>query len=317
MMYPAELRAAAEKNAESFAHKELSRAAAALSERYREEKSDGSRLVSDSCTAAAYAVVRMPATFAAVWSALSHTLGHFDGEITSLTDIGAGTGAAAFVCSELIDELSDVLCLEREKAMRDLGQELTKAAGYGFHAEWQDFDISSGSLPRKSDLVCASYMLNEMTEAGRNEALRKMWDGTRKLLLIVEPGTKKGYANILQARKLLVKLGASIAAPCPGTAECPLDKDDWCHFTARTERSKLHKLLKGGDVPYEDEKFSYIAAVRGECVPCGRRILRHPEISGGMVGFHVCTADGIKDIRVNKSSPDFKKARKSSCGDGI
>lgn len=317
MQFPTELRTAAEQNAESFSHMELSRAAVALSDKYREEKGDGSRLVTDSCAAAAYAVVRMPATFAAAGSALSHTLEHFGGEISSLTDIGAGTGAASFACAELIDDLDDVLFLEREPAMRELGQRLTEAAGYGFTSQWRDLDISSDDLPRRSDLVCASYILNEMTGKGRADAVRRMWEGTEKLLLIIEPGTKKGYENIIQARRLLISLGASIAAPCPCMSDCPLPPDDWCHFTARAERSKLHKLLKGGDVPYEDEKFSYIAAVRGECTPCGKRILRHPEIASGCIGLHLCTRDGISDIKVTKKSPDFKKARKASCGDGI
>lgn len=316
MQYPTDIRIAAEENAARLAHKELARAAVMLSDRYREEKGDGSRIVTDDCAAAAYAVVRMPATYAAVSAALGQALLHFGGEIRTMTDIGAGTGAGLFACSGLLEDLDDVLCLEREAAMRTLGQRLAEQTGCTPAARWQDYDMSSsGTLPRRSDLVCASYMLNEMPASERENALRRMWDGTEKLLLIIEPGTKKGYANILQTRKLLINLGAEIAAPCPCMSECPLPEDDWCHFTARVERSKLHKQLKGGDAPYEDEKFSYIAAVRGSCTGCERRILRHPDILSGVIGLHVCTQSGIADMKVTKKSPDFKKARKSSCGD--
>ena len=137
------------------------------------------------------------------------------------------------------------------------------------------------------------------------------------MLLIVEPGTMTGYRNIMQARKLLLANGAAIAYPCPNIAECPLPDGDWCHFTARAARSKLHKQLKGGEVPYEDEKFSCIAVVRSECRPCERRILRHPQIASGVITLHTCTAAGIENVRVTKSSKLFKAARKAECGDCI
>ena len=85
----------------------------------------------------------------------------------------------------------------------------------------------------------------------------------------------------------------------------------------RTERSKLHKLLKSGDSPYEDEKFAYLAAVRGNVSKTGRRILRHPQINSGFVELRVCTANGIEDVKVTRSMKEFKRARKAECGDMI
>ena len=41
-----------------------------------------------------------------------------------------------------------------------------------------------------------------------------------------------------------------------------MEPDDWCHFTCRVARSRLHKLLKGGEAPYEDEKFAFLAVAR-------------------------------------------------------
>ena len=74
MQFPEKLRTSVEAYAESFDRKQLIKAASAVSERYREERADGSRLVTAEAETAAYAVTRMPATFAAVSSALEHAL---------------------------------------------------------------------------------------------------------------------------------------------------------------------------------------------------------------------------------------------------
>ncbi len=310
MQLPAEIRAAVEENAARFAHKELLTAAVSISERYRAEKADGSRIVTKAAEAAAYAVTRMPATFAAVSSALEHTLAQFSGELCSAADIGAGTGAAAAAISGIIDDISELHCYERETEMRRLGEKLTDA-------QWHDLDITKDTLPRSYDLITLCYTLNELSGSDRERVVERLWEHTDKLLLIIEPGTPTGYGNIISAREQLISLGAAIAAPCPFTGGCPLKKDDWCHFTARAERSKLHKQLKGGDAPYEDEKFSYLAAAKCTAKPCERRILRHPQISPGFIDLRVCTKEGISDIKITKKSPDFKTARKAESGDCI
>ena len=317
MMFPERLSAAVEANALAYDHKELAKAAAQISEKYRAERGDGSRLVTKDCETAAYAAVRMPATFAAVSAALEHALEHTDCEISTAADIGAGTGAAGWAAAELLESIAELHCYEREPKMRETGSRFMQEADIGIKTEWHSFDITKDTPCRSYDLVIMSYTLNELSEKDRERAVDMLWEKADKLLLIVEPGTKTGYANILAARDRLIKAGAEIAYPCPGNGKCPLGADDWCHFTARAQRTKLHKLLKGGDVPYEDEKFSCIAAAKCPVKPCEKRILRHPQISGGFVDLRVCTADGISDIRVTKSSKQFKSARKADCGDSI
>ena len=315
MQFPEELRLAAEGYAESFDRKQLIKAAGEISSRYREERGDGTRLVTAEAETAAYAVTRMPATFAAVSRALELSLARFGGSISSCADIGAGTGAAGWAAAMLVDGLETLDCFERVPSMRALGEKLMNEAEIPAKACWHDLDITNGALPRHYDLITAAYVLNELTEADRERAILTLWENTDSMLLIVEPGTMTGYRNIMQARGLLMKNGAKTAFPCPDVGECPLPEGDWCHFTARAARSKLHKQLKGGDVPYEDEKFSCIAAVRGECEPCEHRILRHPQVASGFITLHTCSSGGISDIKITKSSKQFKAARKADCGD--
>ncbi len=316
MQFPEELRIAAEAYAETFDRKTLIKAAEAVSARYREEKSSGEELVSSEAEIAAYSVVRMPATFAAVSSALGHALENYTGSISTAADIGSGTGTAAWAISGLLsDSIETVHCCERTDSMRKLGERLMREAGFETDVRWQRFAVTGDTQPQSSDLITAAYMLNELTDADRERAVLAMWEKTDGMLLIVEPGTMKGYANIMQARKLLTTNGAAIAYPCPAIAECPMPQGDWCNMSARAARSKLHKQLKGADVPYEDEKFSALAAVRSNAAPCKSRILRHPQIASGVITLHLCTPEGIIDSKVTRSSKSFKQARKAEWGD--
>ena len=95
-----------------------------------------------------------------------------------------------------------------------------------------------------------------------------------------------------------------------------LPADDWCHFTARVARSKLHKQLKGGDAPYEDEKFCFLAVAREPC-ETKARILRHPKIESGLITLKLCTDNGICERKITRKDPLFKAARKSDSGDSF
>jgi len=97
---------------------------------------------------------------------------------------------------------------------------------------------------------------------------------------------------------------------------CPLAAPDWCHFAVRVERSRLHRRLKGGELGYEDEKFSYVAAVREKAGAGWARILRHPWQEKGAVRLELCTAEGLRTRRVTRSEKSaFRAARKASWGE--
>ena len=99
---------------------------------------------------------------------------------------------------------------------------------------------------------------------------------------------------------------------------CSLPVDDWCHSIVRVERSKVHKFVKDADVPYEDEKFSYIAISREKINNSGARILRHPNISSGFIKVKLCNNGSIEEKTITKKEKDlFKKVKKLKCGDLI
>lgn len=317
MELPISLKQLIEENALSLKQKNLAAAAAGISDKYRAENIDGGHAVTSTEETAAYSVVRMPATFGAVSAALQYAASYCEEEILTVLDAGAGTGAAAWAAAEVFDA-EKIICAEREREMIRLGSSLMENGDFPADFEWHFCDITKDALPAKADLVTASYVLNELRADAHEAAVEKLWNAADKMLVIIEPGTVKGFGSIMVAREKLLSLGAHIAAPCPHEEKCPLGNDDWCHFTARISRTKLHKQLKNADVPYEDEKFCYIAAVRGDCGRCGARVLRHPTIESGKITLGLCTRDGIKQQMITKKDGSlFKKARKSECGDAF
>ena len=113
-----------------------------------------------------------------------------------------------------------------------------------------------------ADLVVASYLVGELDRSRTSELAAMLWERTRDTLLVVEPGTPAGYARIIALRAQLIAQGAHVLAPCPHDKACPLVAPDWCHFAQRLPRSRDHMLMKDADVPFEDEKFSYVALSR-------------------------------------------------------
>lgn len=161
------------------------------------------------------------------------------------------------------------------------------------------------------DLVIAAYSASEIGAA----VVTRLWQAARVALVIVEPGTPKGFEFIRAIRAGLIAAGAHIAAPCPGAMPCPMANGDWCHFAARVERSSLHRRLKGGDLGYEDEKFSYVAFTREPVEPTAGRIIRRPQHHAGWIEIQTCTERGLETERVTKRDRDaFRDARRATWG---
>ncbi|MBO4368071.1 MAG: rRNA methyltransferase, partial [Clostridia bacterium] len=113
MDMPEALREIVDHAALAFPNAELRAAVRSMTERYTLQSGKGIRLVTEPAAVAAYAAVRMPATFCAVSAALEHTLRLFSGKITSLLDIGTGTGTCPWAVREALGEGLSITCIER------------------------------------------------------------------------------------------------------------------------------------------------------------------------------------------------------------
>jgi ribosomal protein RSM22 (predicted rRNA methylase) len=297
---PVAIRQQIENHADALGFPALQRAAAALSDAYREGRT--ARLSATERTAA-YLVTRMPATYAAAHAVLREAAPHI--APATILDAGAGTGATSLAARAYFPDASITL-IERDSNFAAAARQFLP------NATLISSDIAHLNPLPPHDLVIAAYSLGEF---GANLAPR-LWQAARIALILIEPGTPRGFALIRQVRGDLLAAGARMIAPCPAETACPLIDPDWCHFAARVERSSLHRRVKGGDLGHEDEKFSYVALARQPVELPAARIIRHPRHHPGLIEIETCTPHGLRSERIAKRDRDrFRAARKAAWGD--
>jgi ribosomal protein RSM22 (predicted rRNA methylase) len=291
--------------------KDLASRAEKMSAAYR--AGGTSHAITTALDAAAYAAARMPATYAAIaaaFEALAQALPDF--APASLLDIGAGTGAASWAAITAWPDIA-VTMLDHNPALRALARRL---ADGGPLAQAEILAGDLGVEKPGADLVVAGYVLAELDEARAAAVALDLWQSAQKALVLVEPGTPQGFARIRAARAALIGAGAHVAAPCTHNNQCPLTGDDWCHFSQRLPRSRDHMLLKGAHVPFEDERYSYIAVTRERVAHNAARILSAPLEAKPGLTFKLCDAAGLRaQFVASRDKDEFRRVKKRAWGD--
>ena len=315
---PAELKAALDVRLQGLSRSDAATRAAVISKTYRD--GGGSRAIKSGTDALAYALARMPATYAAVTASLN-ALRQITPDFApkKLLDVGAGPGTATWAAAEAFSSLQSFDLIDANAALRALALDLAngsarfRAMNYA-HGDARAALADAGA----ADLVVASYVIGELGDAERNALTDLMWAKTRGTLLIVEPGTPAGYQRILALREQLIAAGAHVAAPCPHERTCPLQPPDWCHFTQRLPRSQAHKQIKGAELPFEDEKFAYLSLTRAPVAQRPSRVLAQPVTTKIEVTAKLCKPDGLVIARVpHRAKADYARARRWRWGDAV
>ena len=183
MDIPQELKEVIEKAMHGVEHSKIIEESQNISKKYRENNGTGEKLVTRQSEAIAYAISRMPATYCAVYSALSKILKNNSFNIKNILDVGAGTGSATWAIKELI-KVNQITCLEREKEMLKLGEKLMQENSFLQKVKWKEFDLVNDELTEKADFVVVSYVINELKEEDRKIVLSKLWNAVNQILLI-------------------------------------------------------------------------------------------------------------------------------------
>jgi ribosomal protein RSM22 (predicted rRNA methylase) len=315
---PAELKAALDARLQGLSRNDVASRAALISKTYRE--GGGSGAIKSEADALAYAFARMPATYAAVAASLNALCEiKPDFAPTSLLDVGAGPGTATWAATAAFSSLKSLTLLDANSALRalalDLGHDSTRLNHMTYESGQARTKLADAEA---ADLVIASYMVGEISDAERSVLTELMWAKTKDTLLIIEPGTPAGYARIIALRQRLIELGAHVAAPCPHDGKCPLTAPDWCHFTQRLPRSRAHRQIKGAELPFEDEKFAYVALTRTPVAPRPPRVLAQPVVTKVEVIAKLCTSDGLIFAKVpRRAKADYARAKRWRWGDAV
>ncbi|WP_369204931.1 small ribosomal subunit Rsm22 family protein [Streptomyces sp. PU-14G] len=335
-MIEQELRGALAALVDGLPARQASAAVERLISHYRGETPTGAPVLRRRADAVAYAAYRMPATFAAASAALDALAERAPGWApASHLDIGGGTGAAVWAAARVWETSRTAprptTVLDWAEPALDLGRELASGADAVQATAWRAGSLR-GSVPamEPADLVTASYVLGELDADDRHAVVDAAARAARGAVVLVEPGTPDGYLRIREARDALLAAGLRVLAPCPHDGTCPLVVgQDWCHFAVRVARSSLHRRVKGGELAYEDEKYSYVAAVRGDLGDFGdlgedagaggpARVVRKPLLRKGQVLLDLCAPEGgltRRTVTRRDGADTYRAARKTDWGD--
>ncbi len=315
---PAELKAALEARLQGLSRNDVAERAALISQTYRD--GGGSSAIRSEVDALAYALARMPATYAAVAASLN-ALTEMAPDLApeTLLDVGAGPGTASWAAAEAFPSLQDFTLLDANATLSRLALELAHDSTRLADCRYLPGDAGTNlAEASQADLVVASYVIGELSETDQRKLAETMWAKARHALVVIEPGTPAGYARILALRQQLIALGAYVAAPCPHEKPCPLTAPDWCHFSQRLPRSQAHRQIKGAEVPFEDERFIYVALTRTPPAARAARVLAPPDLGKAEITAKLCTEQGVEVAKVpRRDKAAYASARRWSWGDAV
>jgi hypothetical protein len=250
------------------------------------------------------------------------------GRVSSVVDLGAGTGAAgsavrAFFRSGSGSDSVRVVSVDRIGGPGVLARDLSAPGALA-------------GLGREFDLVVAAHVLNELfvglpVEQRVAARARKVLGWCETLLavggtaIILEPALRETSRDLLAVRDLVVAAGLRVVAPCLWAGACPAlaRERDWCHDAA------------AGDSPGAPRvDFSYLALRReGNVVtdPELFRIVSDPLVEKGRLRLYGCGPAGRHalvrlDRHRSPSNAEFDRLRRGqiarvagavAAGDGL
>jgi len=299
---------------EGLSLKELALARQELTDLYRKRVKNNFKLSAPQRLA--YLTARLPATYAVVYQVFVEMKKRCPDFLPStLLDAGAGPGTVPLAAMGIGLPIRSATLVEKDPHFIVLGKRLVAP---DLEQKWLCQDMTQELNIDPHDLVVASYSLGELSEKDRNRIVIKLWQLTKKILIIIEPGTKVGFESLKKVREILLLNSGFLVAPCPHSEKCPMGENDWCHFAARIERSSLHRKIKDATLNYEDEKFCYTIFSKNKVEPCQNRIVRHPFKGKGFIKLQLCSRNCFEEKTITKKNkPQFSLARKLNWGDEL
>jgi ribosomal protein RSM22 (predicted rRNA methylase) len=77
-------------------------------------------------------------------------------------------------------------------------------------------------------------------------------------------------------------------------------------------------LLKSAELPFEDEKFAYVALTRAPAAQHPARVLAQPLVTKIEVTAKLCTPDGLDITKVpHRAKAAYARARRWRWGDAV
>jgi ribosomal protein RSM22 (predicted rRNA methylase) len=232
------------------------------------EKDAGNYFIRDQSDVLAYLGLRVPSTYAQIYSALLQIRELLPAwKPKSLLDLGSGPGTGLWAAKTVWPSIATATSIDREEHFQSIGKEIIENTAFSVDVSWQNQNLMRSLENRISstyDLVIIANVLNELTAPKRERLLKQAYAHCKGIMIIIEPGTPSGFQIIQTTAKDFSGNNSLIA---PYVANSFVQSDEyWIHFSQKFIRPEFQRRLRqqmrnsplmASD--WEEAKYSYVA----------------------------------------------------------
>jgi ribosomal protein RSM22 (predicted rRNA methylase) len=230
---------------------------------------------------------------------------NFFEDTETVVDFGCGPGTLTQALSQDSQlAQSSFIGVDRNPHLNKLYQSLPNKSSLSFQSQLPKLS------PSNKALLVAGYSLNELKE------IPPEFFHFQKIM-ILEPSTKKAFADLVQFRDRLIDEGYQILAPCPHHESCPLaeSKKDWCHDRVYWEQPQwFQDLEKHLPIKNQSVTFSYLLATRAPIKKVAyQRIVGDPLKEKGKTRWMLCRhseREFLSHLKRQGSPPNLSRGQK-------
>lgn len=155
----------------------------------------------------------------------------------SLMDVGSGPGTYSLGWSRYFNSQSNITLVDQSKVMLKQAKSLLDA----FALKSSSIQYTQNPGTERAQVVLFGNSLNEMGAIKASSVVKQVGP---EFVILIEPGTKQSFAEVLKLRSELLASGFVPLYPCRLAASCPLEAvDDWCHQVLRmTHESQIERI---------------------------------------------------------------------------
>ena len=184
---------------------DLAAVSAKISNNYHSSNKTSQRLISDELQALVYAAVRMPATYAAVRSALEKSLMYNDINIDTVIDVGAGTGSVSIEAASLAKD-GVVYAIEKKDEAIDLLEQNKRKFGT------DNLEIIKGLAPEALEgLPAPTHAFIGGSSGNLKEILEVLLEQNPRVRVVINAIALETVAEAMQCLKSMAFTDVDIA----------------------------------------------------------------------------------------------------------
>lgn len=235
-----------------------------------------------------------------------------------IIDIGCGPGTFLLgLRRKFIGNQSKFIGIETSPLMRK--QALRLADGLGLK-NVSVFESTRGISTKRPALIFG-HSINEMGPKIAMDYISKL---DPEVILIIEPGTKQAFSQLMPLRDQILATGLHMNYPCPSEGNCPMGPEDWCHqYIYVKQDEEVARISQMAKKNRNLLPLTIHAYTREKAEKSSKRVIRYLQETKHSYEYQTCEFEAdntLKRIQVTKremSKSEIKNFKGIYAGDSI